>query len=109
VADAALDINDLLERMPPFAPGGPVSLEYFANEQKKLFAEFGDYDPVRLAATFGGLLLVPELQSSGLRTEALVHFALALGRGTKKPNEKTVARLFEALGNGMAGRLEDPA
>lgn len=109
MTDAELGIDELLSRLPPFEPGGPVALEYFINENRKFFEEIRDYDPVRLAATFGGLLHVPDLQSSGLRIEALVHYALAFSRGTKKPTDKIVGRLFKALGDGVAGRLEDPA
>lgn len=66
-------------------------------------------DPLRTAAAFAGLLTVPELQSNCARIEMLVHQALALGRGVKKPSAAWIAAQFKDIGRGVAGRLEDPA
>src|ERR1700688_1973641 len=88
---------------------GNVPLRPVADEQRKALSVLGDYDPLRLAATFSGLLTVPDLQSNCIRLEVLVHLSLAFGGGTRKPNEKLVAQLFTALGDGIAGRQEDPA
>lgn len=70
---------------------------------------FEEMDPVRAATAFGALLTVPELQSNTARLEMLVHQALALGRGGKKPSDQWVAAQFRDIGRGVAGRLEDPA
>ncbi len=62
-----------------------------------------------MAACFGGLLTVSELQSNCGRLEVLTHLCFALARGTRKPTKKIVARLFKVLGDGMIGMQEDPA
>lgn len=67
------------------------------------------YDPLALVATFGGLLLAPELQSNCIRLEALAHICLATARGSKRPTRRLTQHLFEALGSGACGRSEDPA
>ncbi|PIB92745.1 hypothetical protein [Caulobacter sp. FWC2] len=66
-------------------------------------------DPVRAATIFGALLTAPELQSNCARLEMLVHQALALGKGSKKPSETWLASRFRKIGEGRVGRLEDPA
>ncbi len=109
MTDETPNINELLDQLPSFAPGGAISLESIARDCDAFKSELAALDPVRLASTFGGLLLVPELQSSGLRIEGLIHLAIAMARGSKKPSDKTIARLFNRLGEGMIGRLEDPA
>lgn len=80
-----------------------------AAEHPDLFREIESVDPLRLAACFGALLTVPELQSNCVRLEVLTHLCFALARGRRKPTEKIIARLFKALGDGTPGRLEDPA
>ena len=88
---------------------GAVRLASVAAEHRELFREIESFDPLRLAACFGGLLTVPALQSNCVRLEVLTHLCFSLARGTRKPTEKIVTRLFRALGDGMTGRLEDPA
>ncbi|HEX2654636.1 MAG TPA: hypothetical protein VHN11_13415, partial [Xanthobacteraceae bacterium] len=100
-------IEELLDRMP--AGFGAMPLGSIAAEHRELFREIENFDPLRLAACFGGLLTVPELQSNCGRLEVLTHLCFALARGTRKPTEKIVARLFKVLGEGMTGRQEDPA
>ncbi|WP_146002904.1 hypothetical protein [Telmatospirillum siberiense] len=74
-----------------------------------LVSELAGYDPCKLAATFGGLLTVPDLQSNCLRLEALCHLALLCAHGNRNPNIKAVERWFAALDDGPIGRMEDPA
>lgn len=90
-------------------PAGFGSLQSVVNEHRTLFREIEGFDPLRLAACFGGLLTVPELQSNCGRLEVLTHLCFALARGKRKPNEKIVAKLFKVLGEGMTGSQEDPA
>lgn len=78
-------------------------------KNKALFDSIRELDALRLASTFGGMLTVPELQSNCVRLESLVHVSLAEGRGTRKPNVKTVSRMFSKLGKDIAGWKEDPA
>lgn len=93
----------------PFLGIGHVLLRPLWEEHRLLLAELSEYDGLRLGATLAGLLTVPELQSNCLRLEILVHMALAHCNGSRKPNQKLVSRLFSGLGEGMAGRYEDPA
>jgi hypothetical protein len=46
-----------------------VPLRALAAEHAAAFEKFAEFDPVKLAATFGGLLTVPELQSSSIRLD----------------------------------------
>jgi hypothetical protein len=87
----SLDIQSMLEAYPD------------------LLHELASYDPFKLAATYGGLLTVPELQSNCLRLESLCHLALLCANGTRNPNVLSVTRSFAALDDGPIGRLEDPA
>jgi hypothetical protein len=86
-----------------------VPLRALAAEHAAAFEKLAEFDPVKLAATFGGLLTVPELQSSSIRLEALTHLALAMGRGSRKPSAVIVKKVFGQLRKGVAGRAEDPA
>jgi hypothetical protein len=97
MSEAAKRLDDLPAGMQAFTVGsnplGPI-----ASVHEPVLAGLAEFDPLRLAATFSGLLTVPELQSNCVRLEALVHLTLALGRGKRKPNERLISR-----------RQEDPA
>ena len=108
MGEAATELDDLWAGMQAFHFGS-VPLGPIVAEHEQLMSGLEAFDPLRLGATFGGLLTVPELQSNCVRLEVLVHLGLALGKGTRKPNEKLVCRLFSELGEGMTGRQEDPA
>jgi hypothetical protein len=86
-----------------------LQLEAFASENPLLARRLDAFDPLKTAATFGGLLACPELQSNCLRLEALAHLALACGKGTRKPPQRLISQAFATRGNGRCGRLEDPA
>lgn len=102
-------IDELLDQMSADLSFGTMPLSSVVAEHGDLFRAIESFDPLRLAACFGGLLTVPELQSNCGRLEILTHLCFALARGTRKPTEKIVARLFKVLGDGMIGRQEDPA
>lgn len=108
MAEPALNLDDFLAAVPIFGIG-EVPLQPIADAHRPTLATLDSFDPLRLAATFAGLLTVPELQSNCIRLEVLVHLSLALGGGNRKPNNKIVSRLFTEFGNGIAGRQEDPA
>ena len=55
------------------------------------------------------MLLDKRLQSNCSRLEALVHLALAVGSGSTLRTQKEFADCFNCLGDGVCGRLEDPA
>src|ERR1700730_15953450 len=88
---------------------GNVSLAHVAKEHRSTLSALKTFHPLRLAATFAGLLTVPELQSNCVRLEALVHLSLVSGRGKRKPDNKIIARLFTEFGKGRLGLQEDPA
>jgi hypothetical protein len=88
---------------------GEIALGAILAENEEFCAEIRDFDPIELASCFAGLLTVPELQSSCVRLEVLVHIVLGLGQGQRKPTDKTISYLFSKLGEGIAGRVEDPA
>lgn len=87
---------------------GSLSLGEALNAHTFLAGMFAPYDPVRLAAAFGALLLDPSLQANNHRIEVLVHLALMTARGTKKPDDGVVDRAFTALTETSIGWSEDP-
>ena len=107
--EAIPDITEALAMLGAFGGGAAVSLSDVLAGRPDLVRRFRQLDPVTAAATFGGLLTVPNLQANGVRVEALVHLALALGQGGQKPSDKLVAEAFRYLGEGRCGHMEDPA
>ena len=89
--------------------GGSLALKDVANENAKQVEALRPFDPIEVAATFGGLLTMPELQSNCVRLEVLAHLAVAYCQGHKKPPTKEVSRWFFEFGSSTAGRMEDPA
>jgi hypothetical protein len=81
----------------------------FVIEHPDIAEDLRAYDPVKLAATIGGLLTKPELQSNCYRLEVLLHMTLICARGRKKPDKPSIIRWFNRLEHGMCGRWEDPA
>lgn len=87
--------------MPAFA--------HFFDTHSKLVAQLRRFDPAQLIAIVGGLLTVPDWQASTLRLEILQHFAVANARGTKRPKPVDLKSWLIELGEGIAGRMEDPS
>ncbi|MBR1231698.1 hypothetical protein [Bradyrhizobium sp. AUGA SZCCT0182] len=103
----SLSPEDLMAMMSDV--GGRTELRLIVAELETCLRDAQSFDALHLAATFGGLLTVPELQSNCLRLEALVHLTLAIGDGQSNPNRKIVGRLFAEAGKGRLGAKEDPA
>lgn len=103
-----LDLGEFVAAAAAFGFGN-VPLRAIADEFRGLPAAFEALDPIRLTASFGGLLTTPQLQSNCIRLEVLAHLAVAYSGGRKKPNSNDISRWFSRLGDEMAGRLEDPA
>lgn len=103
-----IDFDELIGKL-PLTGSGSISIEPFAQEVISAVGDFKSFDPLKLAATFGGLLTQVNLQSNCLRLEILVHLSIAIARGHRKPPDRVVAKLFSTLGDGVAGRFEDPA
>ena len=92
-----------IQGLPPLQLGG------FAASYSTLFKQLQAFDPLKAAATFGGLLTVPELQSNCLRLEVLAHLALVSGKGHKTPDAKFISSAFSSAGKPPCGLYEDPA
>jgi hypothetical protein len=60
-------------------------------------------------ATIGGLFTVPEVQANCFRLEILAHMAAAFCRGRETAGPAQIKSLFDALGQGMCGSMEDPS
>ena len=60
-------------------------------------------------AAVAGLLTIPDLQASCFRLEILVHLAAAFCRGRVSTKSSDIKFLYDALDEGMCGRVEDPA
>ncbi len=58
---------------------------------------------------FASLLLDETLQSNCVRLEALVHLAVACCDGEEILTSAAIVACFNDLGNGVCGRMEDPA
>lgn len=104
-----ISLQDMAEAMGAMGGMTQCSIREIIGENDALLSSLKKLDPVAGAVTFGGLLTSPQLQANCLRLEALVHLALALGSGTKRPNEQVVAKAFRALNDVPCGWLEDPA
>lgn len=107
--EALPEMAEALAMLGGFGGGATLAMSDLLAARPDLVRRFEQLDPVVAAATFGGLLTVPDLQANGVRVEALVHLALALGHGRQKPADKLVAEAFRYLGKGRCGHMEDPA
>lgn len=84
-----------------------VRLCQIADGCKPFARDLRTFHPIRLAATFGGLLLQPSLQSNCFRLEALVHLSMALGNGDQPATSAVLRKGFSAVGRSH-GSTEDP-
>jgi len=66
-------------------------------------------DKLTATSTFAALLASPQLQANAYRLEALVHIAVATSSGRQHLTSEFVRKVFKRFGNGICGRLEDPA
>lgn len=91
---------------------GPHANPAFASlfrEHKVLAQTLTQFSSRHLVATVGGLLTMPEWQASTLRLEVLQHLVVANSRGTERARSKDFKSWLTELGDGTAGRLEDPS
>ncbi|VVE29672.1 hypothetical protein PIN31115_03561 [Pandoraea iniqua] len=103
--DELPDLEALEALMLTYMPD--MSLRQIADDCKPFTRDLGAFHPIRLAATFGGLLLQPSLQSNCLRLEALVQLSMALSNGDKSATPAVLMKGFSAVGRSR-GRTEDP-
>jgi hypothetical protein len=66
-------------------------------------------DKLTTTSTFAALLAAPQLQANAYRLEALVHIAVATSSGRQHLTSEFARKVFKRFGNGLCGRLEDPA
>ena len=85
------------------------TIRQIAETYPRTIAELKKLDPIRTAASFAGLLLLPQLQANCLRIEALIHIAMAYCDGEEAPTREFVRRSFKRLDQGYCGRMEDPS
>src|ERR1700722_9416958 len=97
----------------PDAPGlGEFSnppLSRFVDEHPALVEELRQFDLVRLVSLVGGLLVHPGWQGSSIRLQVLQHLAVATASGRREPRALDLQRWLNELGQGFAGKVEDPA
>lgn len=93
---------------PEFTGSPAIEISRAASERPDLIRAFRRFDPIKLAATFGGLLTQPVLQSSCLRLELLVHLSLAFASGPRAATSDLVRKGFASVGS-VYGHYEDPA
>ena len=56
-----------------------------------------------------GCIATPQLQANCFRIEVAIHLAMAYCQGHAEPTRGLVCRVFERLGRGYCGSMEDPA
>ena len=105
VDDEASDLGSFAAAMA--LGGSQVRIDEIAQACGELVREVRRFHPVKLAATFGGLLTQARLQSNCLRLEALVHLGVALGDGPRAATAEVLAQGFASMGDAF-GHLEDP-
>lgn len=71
--------------------------------------QLSNMDKLMTTSTFAALLAAPQLQANAYRLEALVHIAVANSAGRQHLTSEFVRKVFKRFGNGLCGRLEDPA
>ncbi len=77
---------------------------------KIVLKELRRLEPVKTAAFFAGLTLLPELLSNNYRLELLIHSALVEGRNKSKQISKpTAKKIFSAISGTSSAMQEDPA
>lgn len=86
-----------------------MSLHALAEAVPELLGDLSRFDPRSSVALLAGLLTEPAYQSTTLRIELLIAFALAYARGATRPDLKDAARWFAAIGDSRAASGEDPA
>ncbi|WP_172152450.1 zinc chelation protein SecC [Pseudomonas tumuqii] len=89
------------------AAGSCVHVGNIAQNCNRLVRDIRRFHPVKLAASFGGLLTQPSLQTSCLRLEVLVHLSIAFGNGPRAGTGEILTQGFAVVGNSY-GNLEDP-
>lgn len=80
----------------------------FFEEHAGILEKLAAYDLSQVVSSVAGLLTSPEWQASTLRLEVLQHMAVATARGNAFARPDRFHSWLTELGNGTAGRGEDP-
>lgn len=80
-----------------------------ADAHPDVIARLAKMDPAHSATSLGSLLTVPDLQANCFRIEMLVHLALMAAKGHDKMSDVDAEALFQEVGKGFCGHMEDPA
>lgn len=100
-----IDFLSLLDNMG--AAFGERTISSMAESCSPFLKKLTTFCPVRSAAAFGGLLLLPEYQIHCLRIELLIHMAIAVGNGKRPLLPELMVQGFHVTGEAV-GMLEDP-
>lgn len=86
-----------------------MPLQSLGEAVPELLADLSRHEATSTVALLAGLLTDPAYQSTNLRLELLVAFALVHSRGTVHPTLEDAARWFAAIGASSAASGEDPS
>lgn len=89
--------------------GAGPTLQNIADAHPDVIASIAKLDPAQSATILGSLLTLPNAQANCVRIETLVHLAIMAAKGRGKLSDQHVRVMFQALGDGFCGRMEDPA
>jgi hypothetical protein len=103
-----MDPEELIELRAMFSASN-VTVADIAGEQQAIVGEVAKMDRVTIVATVGSMLASPSLQANAYRLEALLYISMAHALGRQNPWSALIQNAFTSLGNGICGRLEDPA
>lgn len=81
----------------------------YASAYRHIVAALKPFRAPEVLSAVAGLLTIPDLQANCFRLELLAHLAAAFCRGRVSPTPSEIKFLFDALDEGMCGRIEDPA
>jgi hypothetical protein len=99
------DLDSFIAAMSLGAP--ETTLGNILNACPNLARTLRSINPVKAAATIGGLLLKKRLQPNCVRLETLVHACVALGGGTRAPMSAVLVQGYAEVG-AVIGYMEDP-
>jgi hypothetical protein len=99
--EACLDPHD--------GPNNTLNVGVYAARHPSIVATLKPLRASEVIPAVGGLLTLADLQANCFRVEVLGHLAAAFCRGRISPTSGTIKSLFDGLGEGLCGMVEDPA
>jgi hypothetical protein len=86
-----------------------LNVSAYASAYPNIVAALRPLRAPEVLSAVAGLLTIPDLQANCFRLELLAHLAAVFCRGRVSPTPNEIKFLFDALDEGMCGRVEDPA